>query len=86
MGKSVVVSITQREIRAKRNWQRRRARPTAVPGMPGISFILTLGGATLAPSVIGGASTGCTDGRLKLIATEKVRFRFTHREINQIQI
>lgn len=33
-GKSVVVAMTHREMRANANWKRRRKRPPAVPGMP----------------------------------------------------
>lgn len=53
----------------KTNWQRRRASPVDVPGMPCTSFILTLrgGAASFLPSIKGGGSTGCTAGRLILI-------------------
>ena len=57
--------MTRREMTAKMNWKRRKAKPPQVPGMPCMSFILALG--TFC-AVCGGASTGCTDGRLTFIA------------------
>lgn len=65
-GKSEVVAMTVRETTVKMNWQRRRASPVGVPGMPCTSFILTLrgGAASFLPSIRGGGSTGCTAGRL----------------------
>lgn len=66
--KSLAETITQRDANAKANWSNRRVRPPGVPGMPWRSFILALG-KSLAPSVRGGASTGCTDGWLAFIAS-----------------
>ena len=71
--KSEMVTITQRETTAERNWKRRRTRPPGVPAMPWTSFILTLG-ALLPPSLSGGASTGCTTGLLTNISSNPIQF------------
>lgn len=65
--KSLVETMTPSAATANANWNKRRARPPGVPGMPWMSFILTLGGFSAA-SVRGGASTGCTAGRLTNIS------------------
>lgn len=67
--KSLVVAITEMERTEKRSWKRRRMRPPVVPGMPCKSFILTPG-PLAAASVAGGASRGCTEGRLMFIDVE----------------
>lgn len=61
--KLLVDSMTPSAATANPNWERRRARPPAVPGMPWISFILNLGGFSAAFAG-DGASTGCTAGLL----------------------
>ena len=56
--------MTERATTAKPNWHIRKARLAGVPGMPWMSFILTLGRRSQ-PLVSGGApSKGCTDGWL----------------------
>lgn len=72
MGKSEVEAMTEREIAAKQSWQRRRASPPGVPGMPWTSFILTLRAFWAATSVVGGASTGWTNGRLTYITLQNL--------------
>lgn len=43
-GKSEVKAMTEREAAANKNWKKRRATPSKVPGIPSISSILTRGG------------------------------------------
>jgi hypothetical protein len=64
--KSEVEAMTASAATAKTNWRKRRRRPPGVPGIPGKSFMRTPCGFSAA-SVIGGASTGCTAGRLENI-------------------
>jgi hypothetical protein len=65
--KSEVEAMTASAATAKTNWRKRRRRPPGVPGIPGRSFMRTPCGFSAA-SVIGGASTGCTAGRLENIS------------------
>lgn len=65
--KSLAEIMTKSAAIANANCSSRRASPPGVPGMPCMSFILTLRKIWASPSVIGGASTGCTAGRLTFI-------------------
>lgn len=60
--------MTHRAPSPNANWRSRRVRPPGVPGIPWMSFILTLCRFSGLPSVSGGTSTGCTAGRLTLIS------------------
>ncbi|CAI9098020.1 OLC1v1034569C1 [Oldenlandia corymbosa var. corymbosa] len=63
-GKSEVVAMTHRDMRAKTNWKRRRKSPHGVPSAPRQSFILVAAGASM---VIEEESTGCTAGLLIMV-------------------
>ena len=65
-GKSLVVAMTTSAAAAKRNWKNRKASPPRVPGIPSMSFILTMG--AFAPSVVGGSSAGWTVAWLTFIS------------------
>lgn len=65
-GKSLEAAMTANAATANPNWKQRRARPPRVPGMPSMSFILTIGASP--PSVVGVSSTGWTDALLAFIS------------------
>lgn len=66
-GKSREAAMTAKAATANPNWMQRRARPPRVPGMPSMSFILTMG-ATSPTSVVGASSTGWIDPWLVFIS------------------